>query len=349
MPFQQQSSPSSEYALLESIKPYLGYKKSSRFPIPIGDDAAIRVCNDHEQLALTADSFVQDVHFSLRYMTHEEIGYKAMAINLSDCAAMGAAADAALVQIIFPQTLPPSKVTAAIKNIYKGFSTACDHWKFPIIGGNVSAGPCWIIDITLLGRASKDHRLLLRKGAHDNDGLWVTGFPGMSAAGLGVLQSHALRKQIPFKVKKYVDAHIHPIPRIEIGLALSNDDSVHCAMDISDGISKDARTMAHENNMGIILMADSEIIRNSLMHAAKYLHKDWQELFFHGGEEYELLFGASANFDPRPFVKKFGVPITKIGNFARIPKGVFVEDSNGLRTKLKKGGWDHMHNDILKA
>ncbi|HMD67557.1 MAG TPA: AIR synthase related protein, partial [Chitinivibrionales bacterium] len=82
--------PSSEYRLLESLKPFLNYRKNARYPLAIGDDAAVRTCSKGERLAITADSFVQDVHFSLSYMTLEEAGYKAAAINLSDCAAMAA-------------------------------------------------------------------------------------------------------------------------------------------------------------------------------------------------------------------------------------------------------------------
>jgi selenophosphate synthetase-related protein len=92
------SFPSSEYELLHSLKPFLNFRKSHRYPIGIGDDAAIRACSEKENLILTADSFVEDVHFSFSYMTSADIGYKAMAINLSDCAAMGAMPDGALVQ-----------------------------------------------------------------------------------------------------------------------------------------------------------------------------------------------------------------------------------------------------------
>ncbi len=335
-------SPSSEYSLLESIRPSLCYKKSPRFPIPIGDDAAIRVCHDREQLILTADSFVENVHFSLRYMTFSEIGYKAMAINVSDCAAMATQPDCALVQIIFPQNCPAPDISLAITQIYKGFANTCRKWKFPIIGGNLSAGPCWIIDITLLGRKSNRQRILLRKGARHNDGLWVTGNPGMSAAGLQILQKHASKDTIPLPLLKYVKAHIHPIPRIELGRALSENAAVHCAMDISDGISKDGRTMGFENKLGIILPEDIPSRRNTLSSAAAYLQKDWLELFLHGGEDYELMFAASKGFNPEPLIKKFGIPLTRIGTFEKKRRGLFIRNSLGIVMELKKGGWDHM-------
>src|SRR5271169_6490719 len=94
--------PSSEYRLLHSLKPFLNFRRSRKYPIAIGDDAAIRQCRAREVLVFTADSFVERVHFSFTYMTAAEVGFKAMAINLSDCAAMGALPDGALVQIIFP-------------------------------------------------------------------------------------------------------------------------------------------------------------------------------------------------------------------------------------------------------
>ena len=180
--------PSSEYRLLESLKPFLNYRKNTRYPLDIGDDAAIRTCSKGEQLVITADSFVQNVHFSLSYMTLEEAGYKTAAINLSDCAAMAAVPDGALIQVIFPKTLPPRSIVAGTKQLYKGLSRACRKWDFPIVGGNLSAGPCWIIDMTLLCRKEKRGRLLLRTGAKNGEGLWVTGTPGDSAAGLAALR-----------------------------------------------------------------------------------------------------------------------------------------------------------------
>jgi thiamine-monophosphate kinase len=332
--------PSSEFRLLESLKPLLNFRKSARYPLPIGDDAALRVCRKRENLVFTADSFVENVHFSFTYMTSTDVGYKAMAINISDCAAMGSVPDGALVQIIFPEGITAGKFRSAIHGIYRGVNKACRKWDFPVIGGNLAKGPCWIIDITLIGRAPKGGRLLMRKGARANDGLWVTGMPGESGAGLA-----ALRKwggAVHPKYRSLAKKHIRPEPRIGIGIDLCGDTRVHAAIDISDGISKECRTLAYENDCGLVLDIGSESVSPSMRLLGAALSKDWHTWFFNGGEDYELLFAAAPGFSPSSLVKKHGTPITRIGTFKKSVNGVFVRDPAGTVKPLKKGGWDHL-------
>ena len=138
IPMNIKKYPSQEYALLKGLEPYLNFTKSARYPIGIGDDAAIRNSRGKEALVFTADAMVENVHFSLAYMTFAELGFKAMCINLSDCAAMGARPDGALAQIVFPQSLRGREVSKAMRAIYSGFRKACAAWNFPIIGGNLS-------------------------------------------------------------------------------------------------------------------------------------------------------------------------------------------------------------------
>jgi thiamine-monophosphate kinase len=336
----RQSFPSFEYKLLQSLKPFLNYNKNSRYPLPIGDDAAIRVCGKEEKLILTADTFVQDVHFSLSYMTLEEIGYKAMAINLSDCAAMAALPDGALVQVVFPGDCGTGKIMADMKKLYKGFNEACKHWDFPVIGGNLSKGPCWMIDITLIGRAEKSSRFVLRTGAKNGDGLWVSGWPGEAGAGLAALQKWG-RRRVPAQYNSLVMRHVRPSPRIALGRALGKDLRVHALIDISDGISKECRTLAYENNLGILLDDAPACVSCPTRQLARHLQKDWRGWFLHGGEDYELLFAAAAAFDPSNLITSTGIPITRIGVFSRSFNGAGVCRNNRGIVPLKQGGWDH--------
>jgi thiamine-monophosphate kinase len=342
MPFDH--FPSEEYRLLGSLKPFLNFKKSSRYPIPIGDDAAIRNCRGNETLVLTADSFIEKIHFSFEYMTAPEVGFKAMAINLSDCAAMGALPDGALVQIIFPQKISAQRFKTTIRGLYRGFNEACRKWDFPVIGGNLAKGPCWIIDITLIGRVEKGSRLLKRNHAKNNDGLWVTGKPGESGAGLACLKKWGASRKIPKKFLHYVEKHIRPVPRIEFGSALSRHPFVHAAIDISDGISKECHTLSYENKLGIVLTIDASdaCVSRSLLQLGSLLRRDWHTWFFNGGEDYELLFAASKAFDPSSLIKKYRFTITRIGTFTKSVDGVCVRDHAGSIRPLEKGGWDHL-------
>lgn len=342
MPFDQ--FPSSEYRLLDSLKPFLHYRKSRRYPVSIGDDAAIRNCRADETLILTADSFIEKTHFSFDYMTALEVGFKAMAINLSDCAAMGAMPDGALVQIIFPAKIQKIEMGKKIKGIYAGINTACRQWNFPVIGGNLSRGPCWIIDITLIGRAEKGSRLLKRDHAQNDDGLWVTGMPGESGAGFACLKKWGARGKTPAKFLRCIKKHIHPVPRIEFGNALSRNRLVHAAIDISDGVSKECHTLSFENRLGIIItMKDADAcVSRALKQLGGLLRKDWRAWFFNGGEDYELLFAASKAFDPSALIHAYGIPVTRIGTFTRSVNGVFIRNSAGTIRPLEKGGWDHL-------
>ena len=338
--------PSSEYRLLESLKPFLNYRKNARYPVGIGDDAAVRTCSKGERLVITADSFVQDVHFRLSYMTLEEVGYKAAAINLSDCAAMAAVPDGALVQVIFPKTLNKGQIGDGIRQLYKGLNSACRKWDFPIVGGNLSAGPCWIIDITLLGRQGKSGRLLLRTGAKKGDGLWVTGTPGDSAAGLAALKKWGRR--VPARFKTLVSRHIRPHPRIEIGRALGGDRRVHALIDVSDGISKDGRTLSFENRLGIELVGEPACASPAVRRLAKVLDVDWREWYLNGGEDYELMFAAAPEFDPRMIAARCNVPLTRIGTFVAYTRGVLLRHADGGTCRLGRGGWDHLRKDVLQ-
>ena len=326
----RQSFPSFEHELLDSLKPYLNYHKSPRYPIAIGDDAAIRVCGAREKLILTVDTFVQNVHFNLASMTFEEVGYKAMAINLSDCAAMAAVPDGALVQIVFPKNQAVENIISAMKRLYKGLNEACRQWDFPIIGGNLSIGPCWMIDITLVGRAGKGGRILFRSGAKHGDSLWVTGFPGESAAGLACLKKWGSGRRVPKQYASLVRRHVHPVPRIEIGRALGKNLQVHALIDISDGISKDSRTLAYENRLGILLDDEPGCVSCLTRQLARHLNKEWREWYLHGGEDYELLFAAAPDFDPSALAAKTGIPLLRIGAFSRLFKGVYLHQKNNL-------------------
>jgi thiamine-monophosphate kinase len=342
----KQAYPSHEYELLDRLKPFLNYRMSAIYPVGIGDDAAIRVCKEGERLVLTADTLVQDVHFSLDFMSFEEVGYKAMAVNLSDCAAMGAAPDGALVQIIFPKK--GNKIGTDLKQIYAGLNSACRTWDFPIVGGNLSAGPCWIVDITLVGKAKKGSRLLLRTGARDKDVLWVTGHPGESGAGLAALRKWGRGGGVPAQYASLVKRHLRPVPRIEIGQALSKDPQVHAAIDISDGVSKECHTLSFENKLGIVLDIDPSCVSPAVLRLAKRLGRDWREWFFNGGEDYELLFSASRRFDPSRLICSCGVPVTAIGFFSAAHKGVSLRGDRGTMVSVNKNGWDHLQKTLLK-
>jgi thiamine-monophosphate kinase len=135
--------------------------------------------------------------------------------------------------------------------------------------------------------------------------------------------------------------HVRPCPRIELGRALAKDRRVHALIDISDGISKECRTLAYENSLGILLNVEPACVSCPTRQLARRLQKDWRGWYLNGGEDYELLFAAAAAFDPSKLIASTCIPITRIGVFSRSFKGAGICRSSGEIVPLKQGGWDH--------
>lgn len=316
----------------------MNFTPNEFFTEGIGDDAAIRHCHQ-EQLIFTGDTLIENVHFSLQYMDLKQVGFKAMVVNLSDCAAMGAIPDSALVQLIIPESC--GDYEKHIVQLYEGFFEACSRWHFPIIGGNLSRGPCWIIAITLTGRCSKDHRILKRTGVEIGDTVWTTGIPGRSGAGCSLLRHYnGDCDNIPHECQELVRAHICPVPRIEIGNALSDDSTVHAAIDLSDGIAKECATLCFENDVGMVLELTAELVPSSIVKASSVLNvQNAWKWFLYGGEDYELLFTASDAFDPLLY-KKWAT-LYKIGKVTCHNGKIMLINTEGNRIAVEQKGWDH--------
>jgi thiamine-monophosphate kinase len=174
----------------------------------------------------------------------------------------------------------------------------------------------------------------------------VTGFPGESAAGLSCLKKWGSAQKVPGEYSTLVRKHLRPVPRIEIAKDLAKNQHVHALIDISDGISKDSRTLAYENKLGILLDDGLGCVSCQTRKLAEHLKKDWREWYLHGGEDYELLFAAARAFDPSELIANTGIPITRIGTFSRSFKGVCVRLSSGKIAPLGQGGWDHLRKAL---
>jgi thiamine-monophosphate kinase len=329
--------PSNEYELLHSLQEILKDCSNPNYIVSIGDDAAVRRCSDGEQLIITTDIAVENIDFRLDWMNFREIGYRSMVSNLSDCAAMGAIPDSALIQLTFPAG--NDGIRENIMDIYRGFADACHRWNFAIVGGDLSSGLGWSIGITLFGRLDRSERVLTRKNVCDGDFLWVSGVPGLSAAGLALLYNMG-RTADTTAFPMLLQAHITPRPRIELGIQLRNQAYVHAMMDLSDGLSKDCRTLAYENDLGIILQQDPSLIPPEMVTLSDNLGIPWENWYFHGGEEYELLFAASADFKPSMADGTDGCIC--IGKFTKDIQDVVVQ-KNGAFMELARNSFDHVN------
>ncbi|HEX2959470.1 MAG TPA: thiamine-phosphate kinase [Chitinispirillaceae bacterium] len=333
----QKRYPSNEYELLHSLQDIVKNCSNAKYSVSIGDDAAVRQCSDGEQLIITTDIAVENIDFKLDWMNFREIGYRAMVSNLSDCAAMGAVPDSALIQLTFPGE--KDGIRDNIMDIYRGFADACHRWNFAIVGGDLSSGPSWSIGITLVGRLDRFERAVMRQGACDGDFLWVSGVPGLSAAGLAILNKWG-RAADTAAFPMLLQAHISPRPRIELGVQLRKNSHVSAMMDLSDGLSKDCRTLAYENGLGIILQQEPSLIPPEMVTLSNNFGIPWENWYFHGGEEYELLFAASADF--KPSVADGTDGCICIGKFTKEVQDVVVQ-KNGILVELARNSYDHVN------
>lgn len=333
LPMPSSPLPSQEFRLLEKLSRFFHTGFAGDWIVTAGDDAAVRR-SGNDLLVVTADTQVEGVHFRRENITMRELGRRAMAVNLSDCASMGALPDGAIVQLICNRQQTSER---DILSLYRGLSDSCTQWHFPIVGGDLAQGPCLIVAITLFGRRETSQRVLSRRGVQEGDTLWTTGVPGESAAGRLAMERWG-RPKVPRKYRTLVRKHVLPVPRIEAGLLLAQNPAVHAAIDISDGIAKDAATLCHENNLGLELYSDQLPAAAPIRALAAELRADWVEWFLSGGEDYELLFAADRSFNPD---ERFPVQLTAIGRFSSKTQGIRLVTPDGASRKLEMGGWDH--------
>ncbi|MBI4188875.1 MAG: thiamine-phosphate kinase [Chloroflexi bacterium] len=297
----------------------------------IGDDTAAWHGDTSVQLA-TVDSLKQDVHFSLDIISWQDLGWKALAINLSDIAAMGGLPRYALVSLALPGSTEVENATA----IYRGIIELARQSGVAIIGGDTDCAPQIDITITVIGTTgTRAKRLLTRSAAKPGDKVAVTGYLGAAAAGLEMLNRHMNFDSETTSVLR--NAFWHPYPRINEGRILIEQE-VKAAIDISDGLVSDLKHICQASRVG----ARIEVERLPVLPEVKAnFSKKSLELALSGGEDYELLFTASDEVVAK--VKEAtACPVTVIGEITAGKKGeVFVVDGKGKPVSLPKTGWEH--------
>ena len=299
--------------------------------IGIGDDAAAWHSNATAQL-VTVDSFIQDVHFSLAVSSWEEVGWKALAINLSDIAAMGGVPRYAVVSLALPETTEVEDITV----LYQGMIELAEQTGVVIVGGDTSSAAQLMINITVLGNVQDEkENILTRSGARAGDKIAVTGYLGAASAGWEIL-----RKKPRIKAKAIAtlkEAFLHPFPRIAEGQLLLKQ-GIRTAIDISDGLCSDLGHICRASRLGACIEVDRIPVHPEVR--ANFSNKAL-ELALSGGEDYELLFTGRAEVVNR--VRGLTpCPITIIGEMTTDKRGqVTLIDSRGNPFEISKGGWEH--------
>ncbi len=300
----------------------------------IGDDAAAWQSDDRVQLA-TTDTLVEGVHFDLGVMTWEELGWKALAVNLSDIAAMGGIPNYALLSLALPIKLQVREVSDFIDS----FTQAAAEFGVAVIGGNVATAPNTVITVTVIGR-SEGNTLLERSKALSGDQIAVTGYLGASAAGLEILKGAAISDPKAEDILR--QAHLRPMPRVKEGQILVKQ-GVRTAIDISDGLIADLDHICESSRVKAKIN-----IEQVPVHPAVAAHfPNSQELALSGGEDYEIIFVADRATIGRA-KRALRCPVTVIGQITEeeLPARVLVVDPSGTTIRYKRKGWDHFKNAV---
>jgi thiamine-monophosphate kinase len=325
-------SQTGEFGLIDRMQKMIsdaGVDKTKNLLIGIGDDCAAWQCSGSIQLA-TVDSMVEGVHFTLETITWRELGWKSLAINMSDIAAMGGAARYILVNL----AMPDDTETGDIEELYRGMIELAQQSGAAIVGGNISRAPQVSITITVIGESAGEH-ILKRSAAQAGDAIAVTGWPGTAAGGLAMLM-----QKLKFSKEDaayFRDVFLHPIPRLVEGQILVKN-GITAAIDTSDGLISDLRHICEASKVSArINIADVPV--------HELLKKDFKEkaieMALTGGEDYNLLFTSDAAILNK-IKTQLSVPVHIIGEiFGGEPGKIDVVDAAGKPLQLKKTGWTH--------
>ena len=325
-----------EFALLARLQQRLKQADAPPVVRGIGDDCAVLRPVEGHDLLVTTDTQEEGVHFQRDWSTPEDIGWRCLAVNVSDIAAMGGVPLGAVVALSLPQTL----AVAFVEAMYDGLSALAEAYDCPVIGGNLSKSSERLsVTITVLGSAPRDGAVY-RASARAGDGIWVTGDLGGAKAGLEALIHPQAVAGLPTDV--VLSRYRCPRPRLREALFLRQH-GARSLIDLSDGLSSDLAHICEASGVGAWLHADHIPISTETRRVADALGLDALTMALHGGEDFELCLTAppdTAALLEQSFHNQFDCPLTCIG-VIQAGAGVTLHHPDGSEESLTAGGYDH--------
>jgi thiamine-monophosphate kinase len=313
----------------------------------IGDDAAL-ISIGGEYLLVTTDMLLEGVHFDLSYVPLQHLGYKAVAVNVSDIAAMNGTPE----QITIGLGLSNRFSLEAIDSLYDGIRAACENYKVDLVGGDTtSSASGLVISITAIGRVAKE-KVVLRSTAKNNDIICVTGDLGAAYLGLQVLerekQVFLTNPEMQPDLEKYeymVGRQLKPEARMDIVYELADKNVVPTSMiDVSDGLASELLHLSKSSGVGVKIFEDKVPIDSMAFETAIEFKIDPITCALNGGEDYELLF----TINPSDYEKLKNHPdIHFIGHIHNNPGQNVMVTKQGTIVPIQAQGWDHFRNSRI--
>jgi len=322
---------SSEAQMIREIQRITGHAKDRRLVLPIGDDAAAFRTRPGRLILVSTDALVEGIHFDLTYCSPEDVGWKALAVNLSDIAAMGGTPLYATTSIAL------TRKTSAdfVGRLYRGLASIARQHAVTVIGGDTCRSPQGIfLDVTIIGEVEPTH-MLTRQRARPGDMLYVTGELGGSSVGLELLSRS--RRKIPRSAT--IRRHLRPQPRCAAGRFLAERKLASAMIDLSDGLSTDLARLCEQSGVGALVEASQLPLAKIPGRQRQLLPSPLLHYALHGGEDYELLFAVPPRFSQRVPGQIDGLRVHRIGCLTRAT-GIWLLDGQE-KHRLNPGGFDH--------
>ncbi|WP_077296858.1 thiamine-phosphate kinase [Virgibacillus pantothenticus] len=319
-----------EFTFIDTIKQN-SYRQSSLIK-GIGDDAAVFRQNTMD-IVTAVDTFVEGIHFRKDTMSAFHIGYRALAANISDLAAMGSQPAFYLASIVIPRHWSSQEV----QHIFQGMKEIATHYSMDLIGGDTVSGNELVLSITVMGYVAKE-QVRYRGHAEIDDVVFVTGTLGDSQAGY-----HILTNKMEYKDAAYfIERHRMPTPRVAFAACIPGNIRV-ALNDVSDGIANEAAEIATASKVSIQLHDEAIPVHDSFSQFSKEDQQQWK---YFGGEDFELI-GTVAPKNWEILValaKQLNLPLTQIGKvfFETNHNYVYIQKGNHQLERLLKQGYNHL-------
>jgi thiamine-monophosphate kinase len=304
----------------------------------IGDDVAVIEVGE-KVLLVTTDILIEDIHFKSSWIDPYRLGKKALAVNLSDIAAVGGTPKYFLISIGLPRNLSFS----FISSFYRGLKEGAKRFSVDLIGGDTSLSQKIVINICLLGEGRKAS-LLFRKGARIGDDLFVSGTLGDAALGLKILQ----KKRAEEGPKGLIEKHLSPLPRIRLGQSIAKHLLASSMIDVSDGLLTDTNHLLEESEVGARIWENRIPLSRLYRKWVRCFSKDPYPIAVSGGEDYELLFTASPEMRKKisNLAHSLKIPITRIGEILPQKYGFRIIRKDGTEYLPSHLGFEHFKEGV---
>jgi thiamine-monophosphate kinase len=320
------NEPPGEFELIARLCARL--PQSRRVVLGPGDDCAILAASP-KRLLITIDSMVEGVHFKLEWSTPAMLGAKALAVNLSDIAAMGGNPTVCVINL----AIRPGLDTRFFDELYRGLGKAAADAGVAVAGGNITRASELAITVALLGEVERQP--LRRDSARPGDQIYVTGTVGDAALGLRILQNKipAAGSTRDHLVKRF----LQPAARVAAGRKLARLKPPPAAIDISDGLWQDLGHMLERSGVGAKVYSTTV----PLSAAYRRLYGDNCDIALSGGDDYELLFCLRGPTSEAELSRRLGVNVSRIGEITREKRALLVSGT-GEPSTVQTHGWDQL-------